>query len=336
MTRLTIVGETAPHLSYAQIAYEVIRGCHRREIFPAYRYLRRDPTVSSEFAQYFVHTVQPERGELLFAVPSQVPTPGKATLAYTMWESSRLPDQSVRNLNRATVVVVPCQWCRQSFIESGVKTPIEVVPLGIDPSLFYPLSMSMHGPCVIGTAGNLHNGAKRKGVMDVVESFGRVFRGVKDVRLKVKVIGDASGLPQDDRIDVTTEILTPKALARWYSTLTAYASFARAEGYGLHQLQSLACGRPVIAAPYSGMADFLAPDLAYICNYTEVPAEELWTGHGQWCEPDPDHFDSLMEQVYKDRQLAREKGLNGAAMAKQLTWEKMSAATIDTALKWIN
>ena len=61
--------------------------------------------------------------------------------AITMHELDHLPEAKrdwVEILNRLDLVITPTEWNREVWERAGVSTPIEVVPLGIDPELYFP------------------------------------------------------------------------------------------------------------------------------------------------------------------------------------------------------
>ncbi len=63
--------------------------------------------------------------------------------AITMHELDELPEAKrgwVEILNRLDLVITPTSWNRRVWERAGVRTPIEVVPLGIDVSAYYPVT----------------------------------------------------------------------------------------------------------------------------------------------------------------------------------------------------
>ncbi len=251
------------------------------------------------------------------------PNPEKRTAWFTMWESTKLHDKGKNRMNGCPVVIVPCRWNEECFRASGVKAPIERVPLGIDPKVFSATAMNMDGPTVFGAAGRLKHGKSRKGVNHVVELFQKAFPTEKDVFLLIKSFPDETELtvPNDPRIEVIWSYYTDADMARYYQRLTCFVSAARGEGWGLMQHQAMACGRPVIAAPYGGLAEFMTDLNSYSCRYRLVDADEQYTGLGKWAKPDDDHMIELMRDVHKRRMQASLVGAFAARDASELTWD---------------
>ncbi len=64
------------------------------------------------------------------------PTPRDVVL--TMWENETLRPEWVRALNQAGWILTPSAWGQNCFQRAGVQRPVQVVPLGYDPSIFQP------------------------------------------------------------------------------------------------------------------------------------------------------------------------------------------------------
>ncbi len=272
----------------------------------------------------------PDEWELLLHPPTLLPSWGKRTVYFTMWESTRLPNGGANCLNRAECIIVPSRWNAECLKLSGVKAPIKLVPLGINTDVFKFAPMNMHGPCVFGAAGRMAHGGIRKGINQVIEAFLTAFPRQKDVRLHVKGFPDCEIMKvSDPRVQVVQECLTEERLARWFAGLTCFVSAARGEGWGLMQQQALACGRPIISVRYGGVAEFFDPSMGYPLAFSIKPAAGHYSGCGDWAEPDHKHLISLMRRVYRDRKEARSLGAAGARSVAHLAWKSSNRALFD-------
>jgi glycosyltransferase involved in cell wall biosynthesis len=261
--------------------------------------------------------------ELVLHPPGHVPLPNRRTVFFTMWESTRLPESAVANLNAAEMVIVPSAWNASCFSAQGVTRHIKVVPLGIDTSVFSYRPTSVDGPCVFGAAGRLESGGTRKGLNQVISLFSRAFPDQRDVRLHVKAFPDCPiDAVDDDRVLITREYYTPQQLSNWFSSITCFVSAARAEGWGLMQHQALAVGRPLISVCFGGVAEYFTSDMGYFVNYNLTPGTGLYQNCGVWAEPDEDCMIELMRQVYRNRDEAKRKGEFAAQRLCQHTWNR--------------
>lgn len=318
--RITFLGELAPHTGYGQHSAVLIKALQDAGYFVSIRPLRTHPGIPAELASLFVHCPQPEEWEIILSPPCRDVTPGKRTIYYTMWESTQLPAKAVELLNKCEAVLVPSAWNKFSFEACGVHVPIHIVPLGVDPAV-YPYRAPSKGPAVFGAAGNLRNGAKRKGLSESIKAFQMAFPTNNRVRLQVKVAGWLGDLEvNDDRIEVQDKPMSDQELSWWYGRCHCFISMAKAEGWGLMQLQAMATGRPVIAAPYGGLGAFLDERVGYPTFWKEKPAEETWSGLGKWAEPNLEHATLLLRHVYENPEEATALGHKASERAHALSW----------------
>lgn len=255
-----------------------------------------------------------------------------ATAAWTMWETDRLPDGSVEHLNACGLLLIPSAWGVECFRANGVTVPMEVVPLGYDPDVFAPRAAGT-GPavCTFGTAGALDAGGLRKNVQRVIDLFRLAFPGRTDVRLKVKItprspMVDTYG---DSRVEVINTGLAPAALADWYKSLTCYVNASYGEGFGLHLLEAMGCGVPLISTTFSAVGEVFDSSVGYEVGYKLIEAKNK-VYSGLWADPDNEQLVARMQQVFADRAEAERFGALSAARAPAFSWaesiRKLTAA----------
>jgi glycosyltransferase involved in cell wall biosynthesis len=248
--------------------------------------------------------------------------PDERTAVYTMWETDTLTPSDAAKLNAAGLVIVPSRWQVDCFRRSGVTVPIEVAPLGFDPLVFHD-DGSVPEVCTFGTAGALVAGGMRKNAQRMIDLFRRAFPTERDVRLRVKISPTSPPVDthDDPRVDLIRTTLPYPQLAAWYRSLTAYLNGSFGEGFGLHLIETMACGRPVISADYSGLTAFFDPTVGYAVPHTLVPvSNDVYTGH--WADPDDAGIVARMREVYSDPAAARRLGRRAAVRAATFTWRK--------------
>lgn len=317
--RLTFLGELSKTTGYGQHTAVLVKALQEAGYYVSIRPFHVHPGIPPELAKLFVHCPQPEDWEIILSPPHRQVTPGKRTIYYTMWESTRLPERSVEILNKSELVLVPTEWNRAGFAASGVTVPMEVVPLGVNRDV-YPYRPQDGLGTVFSAAGNLHNGAKRKGVSEAIRAFQMAFHYNPRVRMQVKVSGPLE--TTDSRIEIISKPMADAEMARWHGTAHCFVSMAKAEGWGLMQLQAMSTGRPLIAPMYAGLASFFDQTVGYPVFHREVPAQETWEGHGNWAEPNLEHAALLMRHVHANREEARALGEKASVRAEQFTWDK--------------
>jgi glycosyltransferase involved in cell wall biosynthesis len=260
-------------------------------------------------------------------------TPDALTAVYTMWETDTLTASDTAKLNKAGLVIVPSKWQVDCFRNSGVTVPMEVAPLGYDPLVFHD-DGSEPQVCTFGTAGALVAGGMRKNAQRMIDLFRQAFPTEKDVRLRVKISPTSPVIEtyDDPRIDLIRATLPYPQLAAWYRSLTAYLNGSFGEGFGLHLIEAMACGRPVITANYSGLTAFFDPSVGYAVDYQLVPvSNDVYTG--RWADPDDASLMARMREVYANPAEARRVGKRAATRAVNFTWRKSGRKIVEALRK---
>ena len=63
---------------------------------------------------------------------------GRYKIGFTMLETTGIPAEWVRQCNLMDEVWVPSSFNEKTFRDSGVKVPVHVIPLGVDPNYYSP------------------------------------------------------------------------------------------------------------------------------------------------------------------------------------------------------
>ena len=270
--------------------------------------------------------------------PHGIFAPASKTIFFTMWETSGLPDIGLSYLNRSAAVIVPNKWNVETFKAAGVTAPIYHVPLGVSPSDGYQFhKMSMDGPTVFGMAARLAHGGVRKGIEEGVNAFLDAFSDTDDVRLWLKLWPDCLEIytpPDDPRIQVTTFPFRGLQMCEWYRRIHCLLVPSKGEGWGLHTHQAMATGRPVIAAKYSGTAEFFDSRAGWELDYKLEPAGGMYAGTGSWAVPTHESMVESLREAHSDRKRLARMGVVANTMVSHLTWENM-ALEVERVLKTV-
>ena len=241
--------------------------------------------------------------------------PGRR-IAYTVWESTKYPDDWIGPLSRADEIWIPSKWGRDVLIDNGLPAErIHVVPEGVDPILFNPdiapteALKSFNGFKFL----NIGRYEERKGTAKLIKCFDRAF-GSNDEAVLV--------LACDNQHDPDFNI--GKIL----------------RDLELQHPERIAFIPPVIATGYSGPTEFLG-DTAYSIDFRltdiDIPYFDASdSNYGQWADPDEDHLIALMREVYAEREAAKRRGLQGSNhVIENFSWDhaaKKAAARLDEAI----
>lgn len=173
-------------------------------------------------------------------------------------EGDRIPSNWVRICNQHSAIVVPSEYCKTAFANSGVTVPIHVVHHGLAhyyrPEVvdrfpgFCFLSIFMANPWMA-----------RKGVVELFGAFARLKQRYENVWLYVKTnacpaVSAWSELPG---VTVVLNRYTPQQIADLYRRCHSYIQPTRGEGFGLTYLEALACGTPIVLPAHTGVLEFI-------------------------------------------------------------------------------
>ena len=254
--------------------------------------------------------------------------PGVLQIFYIVWETTRLPHDLLKHLERADQIWVPTTWGRELLVASGLEgSLIRIVPEGVDGTRFRPAGE----PQVRARFRLLCVGKweKRKGSADLVRTFIREFHPdepvelvmhahhpfctVLDVRKLVDQEARAEGR-EDARI-VVSDPTDLGGLVRLMQESDAFVLPTRAEGWGLPILEAMACGLPCIVTDYGGHRTFANARNSYLIDVEAMePARDAVdfpppSDFGEWARPDLNHLARLMRHVVQHPEEARAKGM---------------------------
>lgn len=256
-------------------------------------------------------------------------------VGYTMLEVTGLPMDWVAGCNRMNEVWVPASFNVETFRNSGVKVPIHVMPLGVDPMYFNPQIRAERATDGF-TFLSVFEWGERKAPEVLLRAFAREFAAHEDVTLLLSVFN------RDPAVDVRKEIanlhlprsarivvmLNPEfadyQMGSLYKSADCFVLPTRGEGWGQPALEAMACGLPVIATGWGGIAEFLDDEVGYPIAYRMTPAEArcVYYDGFDWAEPDEDHLRARMREVVNTYDLAQVKGRKAARrVAEKYTWQ---------------
>jgi hypothetical protein len=201
-------------------------------------------------------------------LPPQIEPKAAHRIIYTMMETEIVHPDMIRLMNENYEECwTPTHWNAQTFRQSGLRLPINVMPLGVDPAIYAP---SLPARMPMATLMTTHEHGKsevpsgfifvyvcqpslRKGIDFLISAFEEAFYGDREVGLLLGTTGYALAgtgmLPNRDikaRIWALQGKYTERDLSSMYRACKAYVCTSRGEGWNMPVTEAAACGLPVI------------------------------------------------------------------------------------------
>lgn len=285
------------------------------------------------------------RSPLAFHVSSPrvyAPLHGRRNVVYSLWESNDFPKAHRPNFDKIDHLITGSEFCREIFADK-VKCDVEVVPLGVDASLF---TYGARGPVVSGESFqwlNVGSPNARKG-WDVIENvWNKFFYGRLDCHLYCKmttapyddVVARAvdegfvivcPGVVHKSNIILDFRKLSTEDLVETYKRSNGFVFPTAAEGFGLSLLEAMATGLPCIVTKYSGVLDYTHNDTVKYVDWT--PYGETYStaaGHRVILNSalaDSNQVAVAMEDIMNNYPSALMMGKRASDSARKLTWEE--------------
>jgi hypothetical protein len=304
-----------------------------------------------------METAAPERAPVVLGyVPT--PTSGGRTAFFTMTETQSPHDAFVARCNRfADEVWVPSSFCRQSMERAGVRKPVHVIPLGVDPEVFRPGATAPDVEYEELPTGrrtrelpscfrfvSVFEWGYRKGPDVLCESFLRAFgdeaclvvysRQRPDIRREILSHYAATG--STARIFHCGDAVPRDQMPGCYASCDAFVLCSRGEGFGLPVAEAAACGLPVLASYNTGLTEYLDDEVAFLvrpdgleeADGRATSFSEFYRGQ-TFCRLGPRavaEFSRQMREMVSDRQAARLKAdALRLRVTTKYTWDACAA-----------
>lgn len=186
-------------------------------------------------------------------ISENVPKNSKIKIAYSMLESTCIPQKWVTILNsRFDAVIVPDAFLVEVYKNSGVSIPIFVLPIGMSLSEFYQKTQHPRpsSPFVFGTTVSCD---ERKNYALLIQSFAEEFGNSDQVILKLNARQGLSEVYKNlieslgvNNIHFTHEVLNKEKYLDFMNSFDCFINISKGEGFSLCPREAMALGIPCI------------------------------------------------------------------------------------------
>jgi len=276
----------------------------------------------------------------------------RVSIGRTMFETDSVPGHWVRRCNERDELWLPSQFNRETFAAAGIRTPVVLVPGGIDAARYHPGVPGLPVPGLRGTVFlSVFEWRYRKGWDVLLRAWANAFGPDDDVTLLLRTYptDPSDGRDRQTMIDMAideflrtscgkarhevapivalTDTLPDSALPSLYTTAHAFVLPTRGEGWGRPFMEAMASGLPVIATRWSAHLEFMNDANSLLLDIEGLedvndPSLPLYVGQ-RWASPSAEHCTTLLRRVHADRAAARAIGEAARAdMATNWTWAR--------------
>lgn len=259
-------------------------------------------------------------------------------IAYSMFESTRIPQQWVMILNTLfDAVAVPDSFLVDIYKSCGVRIPIFVVPLGIYLDSFlkesFLHSKPIDRPFVFG---NLSAITPRKNQLMLLKAFAKEFgknpkvnlllngRGVEPEYLNlIKKTIDSFQLRN---VNITTIALNRHDYLRVFKSLDCYVSPSIGEGFSLQPREALALGLPSIVTDNTAQTTICSSN--YVKSVlSEIPIKAVYNGWkdnlGVQFNCSVNDLAAALRDMYANYNVHARKAYEGKNWVKQYKYKRL-------------
>jgi glycosyltransferase involved in cell wall biosynthesis len=265
---------------------------------------------------------------------------GTSYFAFPFFELDTFNNMEKAHMSVPDMLFVSSRWAKEVIESNDIKTPVTVVPLGVDTEIFdHELPRTEISSNYIFF--NIGKWEVRKGHDILYKLFTNAFPTEKDVELRVLAPQNTNNYSSDKdildwhkkyqsdpRIKIYTGFENQLEVARFITECDCGVYPSRAEGWNLELLESMAMNKPVITTNYSAHTEFCDNKNSYLVDITDI--EHAYDGkafqkQGNWAKigkSEQDNLIDLMRYVYKNNIQHNE---NGLLTAKRLSWNNTSS-----------
>jgi len=186
-------------------------------------------------------------------------------IAYTMYETTKFPEDFLNQLRTFDQLWVPSTWQKQNLVKQNFpEQKLKVVPLGVDGNTFFPVSEKFQKFTFV-LVGRWD---ARKSTMEIIRSFKECFENNKNVELLLLVDNpfDIDGLGSTKNRLKHYDLESENIKSLSFTTREEYVSLlqrshvflscSRAEGWNLPLIEAMACGTVSIYSDCSAQLEF--------------------------------------------------------------------------------
>lgn len=292
---------------------------------------------------------------------------------YFAWETDKVPDEWVKSLNTADLIMVPCEDNLIACRVAGVLPPVVKIEHAFDINRYSKKHVPFDMPGLENHMKFLAicQVSKKKGIDALLLSYLSEFTSDDNVILILKVYygpndndGDKNSFLEQinqikaalrlsmdkyPRIYVVHSVTNEEAINRLYATSDCYVLPSRGEGFGIPHFDALGFGLPAIGLDSGGTIEFINNDNGWLvkserspCHSMPHPHPFMYTAKDNWAEPSLLGIRKAMREAFQEWTIFKQTGSgnwlnrkkNAALSVNKFSYEAIGAKMAKTILHY--
>lgn len=246
-------------------------------------------------------------------------------VGFDVADTNHINQNYVRWFNnpRINAIMLPTQFCYNTFRQSGVLNRLYIVPHGISEK--FQCGENSHRSLRVLTV--FTSDPVRKG-LDILRKIAGKFASLQ-FTVKGNPPRDFEPMPN---MEIIRQRLSEEELVKLYQSSDVYLHPYRGGGFELCPLEALACGLPVVSTGWGCILDYCNIHNSYLANV--VGEFRLFSKNhlqnGSIAEPDEKHLRELLSFTIKNLKNCKEKALKTSkVIRRKYSWENSAKLFID-------
>ena len=263
----------------------------------------------------------------------------------SFFETDSLSNEALRIQENTQVVLLPSEWAAKVLRSLGFQGRVEVLPMGVEPSILQAKDRSRSG---LTSFLNVGKWERRKAQEELVEAFNLAFTETDPVELRLLCdnsrLGSQSSwrnwcksTPLGSKIRFLERRSTFEEVTQVMTEADCGVFPSRGEGWNLGLLEMMACGKTVIATDFSAHTQYCNASNALLVAVTELEEarDEKWSDSelcGSWAQIGQTQIEQICNHMrsvhHKKKNGLLEANSAGRATASELTWENTARSLV--------